>query len=90
MKRQFFALLLGLVTGLAYAECPPLQGSLEQGGLVWGEVAPGSRVSLDGEVLDVLPDGTFIAGFGRDAGDRAELVVEGVAPCRQTLQIAAR
>jgi murein DD-endopeptidase MepM/ murein hydrolase activator NlpD len=34
------------------ANCIELAGSLTQGGLVWGKVAPGSRVSLDGESLD--------------------------------------
>ena len=72
------------------ASCIELQGSLVQGGLVWGSVAPGSRVTLDGNALDVLPDGTTVAGFGRDAAATAELVVEGNTRCGQILQIQAR
>jgi hypothetical protein len=70
--------------------CLQLQGNLTQGGLVWGRVAPGSRVLLDGEPLDVLDDGTTFAGFGRDAAATAELVVEGDTVCQQMLHIGAR
>ena len=83
------ALLLNAMP-LAASDCIDLQGSLMQGGLVWGRVAPGSRVTVDGSPLDVLPDGTTVAGFGRDAAASAELVVEGDTPCRQTLQIKPR
>lgn len=79
-----------LAEGTASASCLALEGSLTQGGLVWGKVAPGSRVSLDGETLDVLDDGTTLAGFGRDASATAQLLVEGVGACRQTLHIAPR
>jgi hypothetical protein len=74
----------------AMANCMELQGSLTQGGLVWGKVPPGSLVSLDGMALDVLEDGTTIAGFGRDAPATAQLLVEGGDSCRQTLHIARR
>ena len=83
------ALLLNAMP-LAASDCIDLQGSLMQGGLVWGRVAPGARVTVDGSPLDVLPDGTTVAGFGRDAAASAELVVEGDTPCRQTLQIKPR
>jgi len=79
-----------IVSGRAAAECVVWQGSLTQGGLVWGKVAPGSRVTLQGRQLDVLEDGTTFAGFGRDAPATAELVVAGAQPCRQTLAIAPR
>jgi murein DD-endopeptidase MepM/ murein hydrolase activator NlpD len=79
-----------LSPALAAANCVELRGNLVQGGLVWGKVTPGSVVRLDGERLDVLDDGTTFAGFGRDAAATAQLVVEGSAPCSQTLQIARR
>jgi len=84
--------LLGTLSAsaVAGANCVELAGSLVQGGLVWGAVAPGSRVALDGEALDVLADGTVFAGFGRDAAATAELVVVGEDTCRQTLQVARR
>ena len=72
------------------ASCVALTGSLTQGGLVWGKVTPGSLVSLDGVTLDVLPDGTTFAGFGRDAPATAQLLVAGDEPCRQVLNIARR
>jgi murein DD-endopeptidase MepM/ murein hydrolase activator NlpD len=74
----------------ALANCLELQGSLTQGGLVWGRVPVGSRVLLDGEALDVLEDGTTFAGFGRDAPATAELVVDAGEQCRQTLHITRR
>ncbi|MAT91200.1 MAG: peptidase [Halioglobus sp.] len=73
------------------ADCIELQGRAMQGGLVWGRVDPGSQVTLDGAALDVLPDGTTFAGFGRDAAPAAELVLRrGDAECRQTLAVAQR
>lgn len=71
----------------AAAACLELQGQLQQGGLIWGQTAPGTAVNLDGKALDVLADGTFIAGFGRDAARAAELVV---GDCRQSLAVAGR
>lgn len=71
----------------AVAACVELQGQLQQGGLIWGQAAPGTAVSLNGQALDVLEDGTFIAGFGRDAARAAELAV---GDCRQSLTVASR
>ncbi|RLQ21869.1 M23 family peptidase [Seongchinamella sediminis] len=81
---------LTLVAGQAMANCPQLEGNLMQGGLVWGDVPPGSSATLDGQALDVLENGTFVAAFGRDAGPRAELVVTGPQPCTQALEIKSR
>lgn len=91
LRINWTGLLAGmfLASGVA-AACPQLEGELVQGGLVWGDVAAGSTVTLDGQQLDVLQDGTFFAGFGRDAAPTAELVVTGVQPCVKTLQIASR
>ena len=71
-------------------ECLALAGSFTQGGLVWGKVTPGTSVTLDGEPLEVLDDGTTLAGFGRDAPNTAELVVAGETTCTQTLTIEQR
>jgi murein DD-endopeptidase MepM/ murein hydrolase activator NlpD len=79
-----------LLTCPVRADCLELEGSLTQGGLVWGRVLPGSRVTLDGESLDVLEDGTTFAGFGREAAATSELVVADSDECRQTLHIARR
>jgi len=82
--------LLFLAAPGVQAQCPEFSGALEQGGFIWGKVAPGSRVTLNGEVLDVLPDGTTFAGFGRNAPATAQLEVVGAIPCSETLQIAGR
>lgn len=79
----------GLVVQPSMA-CIDWQGQLQQGGLVWGQVVPGSEVLLDGRPLDVLADGTVVAGFGRDAGRSAELLLRGDGECRHTLNIASR
>lgn len=74
----------------AHAKCPAFAGSLTQGGLIWFQVPPLSAVTLDGKALDVLPNGTTIVGFGRDAAATAKLKVAGSQPCEQALHIAAR
>ena len=81
---------MSLAATLVRAECVSFDGALEQGGFIWGKVAPGSAVSLGGQTLDVLADGTTFAGFGRDAPAAVDLVVTGPAPCSETLQIARR
>ncbi|HKK23940.1 MAG TPA: M23 family metallopeptidase [Pseudohaliea sp.] len=94
MPRGLFVALLGasvlFAPGPAGAACDDLGGEAVQGGLLWGRAAPGSTVTLDGEPLPVLPDGWFLAGFGRDASATAALVVSGPAPCERTLAVAAR
>jgi murein DD-endopeptidase MepM/ murein hydrolase activator NlpD len=82
-------------SAVSYA-CLEFSAPLQQGALVWAKVAADSRVSLDGENLDVLGDGTVIMGFGRDAKSTAELSVKrvgsasGAMECSQTLAIAGR
>lgn len=44
-----------------------LNGRLIQGGLIWGKVPPGSKVELGEYAVRVAEDGTFAAGFDRDA-----------------------
>ena len=64
----WLALICGL--GVAFggeASGLHLEGELVQGGLVRGQVAPGSRVRLDGRELRVSEDGWFVLGFDRDA-----------------------
>jgi murein DD-endopeptidase MepM/ murein hydrolase activator NlpD len=67
-----------------------LQGEFRQGGLVWGQVPPGVAVSLDGEALDVLPDGLFVFGFDRDAPAQSVLRVAGESACEQRVEVARR
>ncbi|MDX1710996.1 MAG: M23 family metallopeptidase [Rhodovibrionaceae bacterium] len=44
-----------------------LEGAAVQGGLLVGEVPPGTRVALDGREVRVSAQGRFVIGFGRDA-----------------------
>lgn len=88
---SFYIAVAACLPSYLLADCMELEGSLTQGGLIWGTVPPGSRVTLDGETLDVLQGGTTIAGFGRNAPATAELVVDdGAEVCRQTLQVTPR
>lgn len=80
MIRPFAAAVVCLLTLATAAQAAELtlQGSLTQGGLVFGRSEPGSTVRLDGQPLRVTEDGRFIFGFGRDAPEEA--VVEVTAP----------
>jgi murein DD-endopeptidase MepM/ murein hydrolase activator NlpD len=89
------ALVLVCISGAllgAHASELHLEGEPIQGGLVRGQVAPGSAVSLDGRKLRVSDDGRFVFGFGRDARPRAELIVRHPdgREDRRTLEVAAR
>ncbi|MBF0167328.1 MAG: M23 family metallopeptidase [Alphaproteobacteria bacterium] len=53
-----------------------LIGTIEQGALVLGQAAPGSRIALDGVPVMVGPDGRFALGFSREAGPSAELTLQ--------------
>lgn len=91
LREVLVALGAALVTATVGAQCVDVQGDPAQGGMIWGEVPPQAAVSLDGEGIDVLPDGHFVAGFGRDAGSRSRLVVEVDGErCDQPLDVAAR
>jgi murein DD-endopeptidase MepM/ murein hydrolase activator NlpD len=52
-----------------------LKGAFTQGGLVFGQGAPGATASLDGKPLRMAADGRFVFGFGRDAPEAAILEV---------------
>ena len=43
-----------------------LTGEAVQGGLLFGQAEPGSRVSLDGDEIAISTTGRFVFGFGRD------------------------
>ncbi len=52
-----------------------LDGDFGQGGLVYGQAAPGAEVTLEGRWVRVTEAGRFIFGFGRDAPPNAALEV---------------
>ena len=79
--------LLGAASALQ-ADCIALDGDLQEGGLAWGQVDPGTEVRLDGEALDVLPEGWFLMGFHRDAPSTQVLDVG--ENCRVEIAISGR
>lgn len=74
------------------AQALELKGEFVQGGLVAGQAAPGSTVSLDGRAVAVGPDGSFALGFPYDASATAILTVATAQGGREqrTLTIARR
>ena len=61
----------------AAASALELRGEPVQGGLMFGEVQPGSRVTLDEREVMVSPEGRFVVGFGRDEKGPLTLSVTG-------------
>lgn len=58
------------------AEAAPytlLKGEWEQGGLLIGKAAPGSKLSFEGQSLKLSDDGRFVIGLDRDAKPEVEL-----------------
>lgn len=62
-----FGILVLICLSAVGAYALDLRGSLTQGGLMIGTVAPGTTVSLNDKPIRVAPDGRFVIGFGRDA-----------------------
>ncbi|MGJ8686947.1 MAG: M23 family metallopeptidase [Spongiibacteraceae bacterium] len=68
MKR-LCVLLLAFFAGPVLAEFT-VHGPRVQGGLMWGQVAPGDSVRLGGKAVSIAADGSFVFGVGRDAAAR--------------------
>lgn len=73
--RAALLLVLCLLGGQA-AAAVELDGSLVQGGLIFGQAPEGSQAWLDGQPLMVSADGAFLIGFGRDDTATRTLEVE--------------
>jgi murein DD-endopeptidase MepM/ murein hydrolase activator NlpD len=70
------ALLVSLlVISPVLADNLKLEGSFQQGGLIFGETTPGSSVVFNGRKLRLSANGRFVFGFGRDAPKTAALEV---------------
>ena len=76
----------------APAHALELRGDIREGGLLRGQVPPGSSVRLAGESLPVGPDGHFLIGFGRQAPERVTLRVRQPdgSQRRRTLEVGQR
>jgi hypothetical protein len=66
------------------------RGEPAQGGLIVGEVAPGTRLALDGRAVRVSPEGRFALGFGRDHGESATLRITAPGGAVELRAIAVR
>jgi murein DD-endopeptidase MepM/ murein hydrolase activator NlpD len=92
--RWWLGLLVALVGCTAAAASRPLEleGAFVQGGLVRGQVPPGSEVRFAGRRLHLDPAGRFLFGFGRDEATGEPLVVRYPDGSRTTrrLKIAKR
>ena len=67
---------------------PKLEGQFKPGGLLWGEVLPGTPVRFENIDVPVLPDGSFVVGLGRNAPNEMDLTVGEDVVC--SLNIAMR
>ncbi|WP_020400903.1 M23 family metallopeptidase [Kordiimonas gwangyangensis] len=72
---NFIVATLMAVASTNLAQAVDLSGTASQGGMLWGKVAAGTKVSLDGEPVKVGLEGNFVIGFGRDAGPEAKLAL---------------
>ena len=70
-----FLLALALVFFCGAVNAVELTGTTTQGGLLFGQAEPGSRVLLDGNGVVISSDGQFVIGFGRDETGKRELQV---------------
>lgn len=87
---RVFCALLSILWALPALSCIELNGEARQGALLWGNVAPGSRVLLDDEPLQVSEAGVVVFGFGRDETGTRAVTVEGERACSVELSIAPR
>jgi murein DD-endopeptidase MepM/ murein hydrolase activator NlpD len=64
-----------------------LEGQAIQGGLIFGQAAAGSRVSLDGNEVMTNAEGRFVIGFDRDETGIRELRIESPGLPPETLEL---
>ena len=75
MFRNIALVFLLAFTVTAWAESLVLDGPMEQGGLVKGQVPPGSKVMFAGKPVRVSGEGEFLIGFHRDEPAKVSLKV---------------
>ena len=66
------------------------RGEAAQGGLLVGQVEPGTRLALDGSPVRVSPEGLFAIGFGRDHDASAMLRLTAPGGAVELRDIAVR
>ncbi|AKH70093.1 metalloendopeptidase-like membrane protein [Spongiibacter sp. IMCC21906] len=70
--KNYIAIMLFALSPSVFAEIE-LHGQLIQGAMVWGEVAPETRVFVGDESVKVADNGLFAFGFDRDAPEKVTL-----------------
>ncbi|MCR9215061.1 MAG: M23 family metallopeptidase [Proteobacteria bacterium] len=75
MIRSLVFLIIFLLPNTAFANELILNGNFIQGGLVYGNITPGSKVVFEDRKVRVSDSGRFVFGFGRDFKDKAVLKV---------------
>lgn len=84
-------LLLLHASAVSAQNCVDLIGDFQQGGLLWGQVAPTALVTLDDTSILVMPSGAFVLGIGRDAPKEQVLaIISADDRCTQTLTVVQR
>jgi biotin carboxyl carrier protein len=80
------------ITSVAQVQSTQLQGEAIQGGLIFGQVLPGSSVTLDGTTVMTTAEGRFVIGFDRDETGTRELQVSSpdMSPEKLSLAVKAR
>lgn len=77
LTRSIFTVILSALFSFSVTQAEDrklnLTGNLMQGGLVFGQVGPDSKVQFEGRWVRVSPIGEFILGFGRDFPDHVDL-----------------
>ena len=69
IRFQHFGWIFGMIllASASYGSALNLRGHFIQGGLLFGNAAPGTRVAYQGRTLRVSPEGLFVIGLDRDA-----------------------
>ncbi|WP_407348244.1 M23 family metallopeptidase [Congregibacter variabilis] len=88
LQNSLFSALAAMLASQAGAQCVAVQGDPIEGGMIWAKVAPGTKVSLDEQSLDVLPNGYVVAAFHRDAPPNSLLRIG--EDCEYQLKVAQR
>ncbi len=87
---KFFSILIIFFLSLAIVANDKkleLSGNLIQGGLVYGETAPGSKVKFNQHWVRVSSNGTFILGFGRNFPEHADLIIYSAAGSKSVYKL---
>jgi len=94
IKIFFICIFLQIIFFNNYATSKELNfiGSFTQGGLIRGQVSPGSKVFLDKKLIKVSKNGFFVFGFGRNHPNKSflEIVYNNEIISKKTLKISQR